>query len=193
VSWRSPWRRRAVVLAVETLRRCLATCRMSESPLLRRLVEDNNRRVRRHLASHPPRTILLILPRCVQRGCCRFDRGDSLQSCRECRECQLGELARLADRLGLEALVAYRSHIAYAMARERRPDLILATACEDRLLKALRSVPEVPALLSPLTGMARQCVDAQFNLDWFTRELHRLPVAPVPGEAARVSGAQAGL
>lgn len=192
MSWRSPWRHRSLVTATELLRRLLRRLGVDETPLLRRLVRANNRRVRRYLAAAPPRSVLLILPRCVQRGCCRVDRSGSLAPCRECRDCPLGDLARLAERHGLEALVAYRSHVAFAMARERRPDLILAAACEDRLLKALRSVPEIPALLSPLTGMARPCVDASVDLAWFARELQRLAAAPPP-EVPRARHASAGL
>ena len=57
------------------------------------------------------------------------------------------------------------------MARREQPGLIIATACEDRLVKALRSVPEIPALLSPLTGMDRMCVGATFNRSWFERQI----------------------
>ena len=179
---------------IALLRHLLALVRIDERPLLRRLVRDNNRRVRRYLRRSPSRSVLLIVPRCVQRGCRRVDRGGSLAPCLTCRECPLGDLARLADRRGLEALVAYRSHIAFAMARERRPDLILAAACEDRLIKALRSVPEIPALLSPLGEMVRPCSNAVLDLDWFARELARLPVAPSPSEEVpRARSARAGL
>jgi hypothetical protein len=71
----------------------------------------------------------------------------------------------------VKALVAFRSHIAYAMARREQPDLILATACEDRLIKALRSVPEIPALLAPLAGMERPCLGAVLDLDWLQKHL----------------------
>jgi len=192
VSWRSPWRHRWAVAGLETARRLLRLLGRDETPLLRAVVADNNRRVHRYLAGRPVRSVLLILPRCVKRGCCEVDRSGTLEPCLDCRRCRLGDLARLARRQGVEALVAYRSHIAFAMARERRPDLILASACEDRLLKALRSVPEIPALLSPLTGMHRRCVDADFDLAWFEGELRSLLGKP-RREEGHVSHAQAGL
>jgi hypothetical protein len=105
-----------------------------------------------------------------------------MAACRECDcdACPLRDVANLTDRFGVNALVAFRSHIAFAMARRERPDLILATACEDRLIKALRSVPEIPALLAPLAGMERPCIGADLDLDWFESQLLR---ARVPATA----------
>ncbi len=71
----------------------------------------------------------------------------------------------------MEALVAFRSHIAFQMAREHEPDLIIATACHDRLVKALRSVPEYPALLAPLPSMEKMCVNANVDLAWLENQL----------------------
>ncbi|MBK7702355.1 MAG: DUF116 domain-containing protein [bacterium] len=129
-AYRSPWRHRAFVLAVTAVRSLLARAGRSDEALIRRLVTDNNRRVARHLAAHGAATVLLILPRCVKRSCCKIDNGGSLSTCLGCDRCDLGELARIADHHRVEALVAFRSQVAFALARERRPDLIIATACE---------------------------------------------------------------
>ncbi len=132
--------------------------------------------------------MLLILPRCVKmKGCCADVKAD-LALCRDCADCQLGGIARLCERYRVRALVAFRSHIAFAMARDEKPDLILATACHDRLIKALRSVPEYPALLVPLAGMERMCVNAGIDLDWFEEQLARVTAA-ADGNAAAVGPA----
>jgi hypothetical protein len=103
------------------------------------------------------------------------DVRESLAECRECFEpCQLAPLARLTRELGIRTLVALRSHIAYDIARRESPDLILATACGDRLIKALRSVPEVPSLLTLLTDMDRMCVNAVTDLEWMATQLRRV-------------------
>jgi len=80
-------------------------------------------------------------------------------------------MAVVCDRHGLPALVAFRSHIAFDLAREHKPDLIIATACHDRMIKALRNVPEVPSLLAPLAGMDRMCINATVDLDWLNEQL----------------------
>ena len=186
MKYRSPWQSRSFLLAVAAVRRLLRPWPGREGRFIESLVAAQNRRVRAHLAGRPARKILLILPRCVKRTDCHHDVRHGLGACRDCRDCQLGDLARLCDRYGVSALVAFRSHIAFAMAREHRPDLIVATACHDRLVKALRSVPEYPALLTPLTGMERMCVNAGVDLDWFERQLVAVAGAP-PAPAAEPS------
>ena len=99
----------------------------------------------------------------------------------------------------LEAIVRIHGyHLLYAengqqgivMARQERPDLIIATACHDRLIKALRSVPEFPALLTPLTGMERMCVNAGIDLAWFEAQLAAV-AAPRPAAAPAADWAAA--
>ena len=174
MSWRTPWRHKSFVTGVALLRRLLRPLGDAESRLIRFLVEAQNSRVLAHLAGHPPRTMLLILPRCVKKRGCRVDLGGEMSACLECRACLLGDMARLTEDYGVRSLVAFRSHIAFAMARRERPDLILATACDDRMIKALRSVPETPALLTPLVETDRPCVDCTFDPAWFEDHLRRI-------------------
>jgi hypothetical protein len=182
MQYRSPWQNRFYVTAVTAVRRGLRLRPRLEQRFIEALVRRQNGRVRRFLAGRRPASVLLILPRCVKKtGCCADVRQD-LGLCRDCSDCQLGAMARLCDAHGVRALVAFRSHIAFAMAREEKPDLIIATACHDRLIKALRSVPEYPALLTPLAGMERMCVNAGIDLAWFAGELQAVAPAPAAGD-----------
>lgn len=192
-AYRSAWQLRPFVFAVALVRLLLRPWGDRENRFIDWLTQHENRRVREYLARRPARTVLLILPRCVRRkGCCPDAQIDLARS-RDCHACPLGDMARLCERFGVRALVAFRSHIAYAMARKERPDLILATACHDRLVKARRSVPEFPALLTPLAGMERMCVNASVDLVWFERQLQAVtapaaPPAEVPAAAAGSAG-----
>lgn len=190
MTYASPWQWSPYRGAVAAIRALLRATGIPETGYVRHLVRDNNRRVRRHMERHGTGTVLLILPRCVKRKCCKLDPAGTLAGCIDCRDCALGGLARVAAAYDVRALVAYRSHIAYEMARREQPGLIIATACEDRLIKALRSVPEIPALLTPLTGMERMCVDADFDAPWFEAQI-ALAVG-APGGERRVSCAQGG-
>lgn len=173
--WTSPWRHPSWVRGVAVARGGLRSGSGTDHDLVHHLVRDQNDRVLAWLDARdaPCRDILLILPRCVKRTCCSVGRDGDLAACRNCRECALGDAARTAERLGVRAIVAFRSHLAYAAARRDRPELIIAAACEDRLVKAMASVPEIPALLSPLRPMDRMCVDAEFDRNWIARMLER--------------------
>ncbi len=171
VTFTSPWQRLGYVRLVAAVRLVLRPWPAAESRFIDRLVDAQNRRVLSHLRDHPPRKVLLIMPRCVKKTGCRAPVQESLSECLDCRRCPLGDVAHLCLEHGIEALVAFRSHIAFALARREQPDLIIASACRDRMVKALRSTPEYPALLTPLTGMRRMCLDAGIDLDWIAAQL----------------------
>jgi len=194
MTYHSAWQIPLFLYAIAMARLLLRPWSDRENRFIEKLTRYENRRVRDHLARHPARTVLLILPRCVRRkGCCPDAQVDLARS-RDCQACPLGDMARLCERYGVRALVAFRSHIAYAMARRERPDLILATACHDRLIKARRSVPEFPALLTPLAGMEKMCVNAGIDLMWFERQLRATTavVGARPDAAGQASGSSSG-
>lgn len=184
MTWTSPWLESGWVRGVAVARGQQRAATGDDRSLIARLVADQNARVETWLEGRdtPCRDVMIILPRCVKRSCCRVGVDGSLEECRACEECDLGKVARLAHRLGVRPLVAFRSHLAFAAARRDRPEVIVAAACEDRLIKALVSVPEVPALLSPLTGMERMCVGADFDLEWVRSMLVRISREENAGE-----------
>ena len=171
LTFQSPWQSPFFVRAVAVTRRLLRPIPHLENKFIAAVTEKQNQRVYRWLRQNPPQKLLLIMPRCVKKSGCPADAQNSLAQCVGCRECPLGDVARLCQLYDIEALVAFRSHIAFDMARRVQPDVIIATACHDRLIKALRSVPEVPALLHPLADMEKMCVGAEVDLGWLEKQL----------------------
>jgi hypothetical protein len=196
MSFRSPWRHRWYARGVALLRSLLRPFGGAEKAFIVALTERQNRRVQAHLAQRPAASVLLIMPRCIKKAGCRADVQSSLQECLSCRQCPLGDVAVTCERHQVEALVAFRSHIAFDMARRHRPDLIIASACHDRLVKAMRSVPEIPALLAPLAGMEKMCVNASVDLQWLDgtlADLRRGDGAPAGATATAAATAPAPL
>ncbi len=185
----SPWQSPLFVRWVALARAVLAGRPGREDRFIDRLVTEQNARVRAFLGGRPARKVLLIMPRCVKMTGCRAPVQESLEECLACRRCPLGDVAHLCRDHGVKALVAFRSHIAFEMARTEQPDLIIASACRDRMVKALRSTPDHPALLAPLTGMRRMCLDAGLDLVWLKQQLEL--VAPLPGARAAAEPATA--
>ncbi len=171
MSFASPWQRSGYVRMVAATRRLLRPFGRAEHDLIAWLARRQNQRVARHLKASPARRILLIMPRCVKKSGCRVDVQQGLDECLTCLGCPLGDVALICQRHQVQALVAFRSHIAFEMARTRKPDVIIASACHDRMVKAWRSVPDVPALLAPLAGMERMCVNATLDLPWLEQQV----------------------
>jgi len=185
-SFRSPWQRPLFVGLVALTRHLLRPFGSLEDRFITRLVQRQNKHVRRYLVDRRPGRVLLILPRCVKRTGCPVDVQQSVTECLTCRQCPVGDVAAACERHGVTALVAFRSHIAFALARREKPDLIIASACPDRMIKALRSVPECPALLCPLSGMERMCVNATVDRNWLESQLDLM--VPIEPAAAAASG-----
>ncbi len=169
--FRSPWQNFFFRNLVKLTRVLLRPFGNKEQQFVEKLAKNQNRRVLKYLQKSPVENLLLIMPRCVKKTGCRADVQSGLSVCLECRECILADVALLCARFRVNALVAFRSHTAFEMARNRQPDLIIATACHDRLIKALRAVPEYPALLTPLPPMEKMCINAGVDLVWLEKHL----------------------
>lgn len=170
-TYKSLWQHKTVGNFVQVLRWLVRPFGNSENRFIEYVVECHNGRVRKFLNGNRPEKVLLIMPRCVQKVGCRSQVQESLDECLVCGRCPLGDVAAVCDQHGLPALVAFRSHIAFDLARTQDPSLIVATACHDRLIKALRNVPEVPSLLAPLAGMDRMCINATVDVAWLDEQL----------------------
>lgn len=186
--FRSPWRSRLFVAGIAAARFCLRPFPGLQERFIEGLARAQNRRVERHLQGGGSARVLLLMPRCVKKTGCRAPVRESLSHCLPCMQCALGDVAALCRDHGVQARVAFRSQEAFALARSQQPDLIIASACHDRIVKALRSTPEYPALLAPLTGMATPCRDAGVDLDWLRAQLRRLDRPPTPGSRAGAAG-----
>ncbi len=175
----SPWRHLLYRRIVAWARSLLRPFGNLEKRFIEQRARRQNRRVLEHLGPAAPRRVLLIMPRCVQKSGCRANVRSGLQECLTCMGCPLGDVAVLCRHHQVNALVALRSHVAFALAREFKPDVIIATACHDRIIKALRSVPEYPALLTPLQSMEKPCVNAGVDLAWLERQLAAVVPRPL--------------
>ncbi len=171
MKFRSPWQWLFFPKIIRAIRKILQPWGNLENRFIEALTRNQNQRVIQHLQKSPAEKLLLILPRCLKQTGCKADVQNGLEECLQCRRCPLGQVAILCHKFQITALVAFRSHIAFEMARTRNPDLIIATACHDRLIKALRAVPDVPALLAPLPPMERMCLNSGVNLPWLEEQL----------------------
>lgn len=123
----------------------------------------NNHRVREVFAARPARRALVLLPHCIQLARCRADIQADLQTCYDCGLCPAGDLLHAVLERGWESRISNRSSKAYREARAYAPDLIVAVACTDRLLKGLARLPEVPSFVLPLDLPHGMCVDTEFR------------------------------
>jgi hypothetical protein len=162
-------RLRAYALWVDrvVLRTVLRAARLvgdKTDPILRSFVQANNAAVRAHYRARKPDNVMVLLPHCVVWTRCPKKVVKDLAACKECDLCQMEEILGIADRASLPVGIAIRSVEAYIQAREMGPDLTIAVACDDRLVKGITRVPEIPAFGLPLHLPEEGCHDNLVDL-----------------------------
>jgi hypothetical protein len=134
-----------------------------EEAWLRSFCEWNNQRVMRAFRGKPKRKAMVLLPHCIQATKCKAPVVNSLQSCLKCGKCVVEDAAQEAAKRNWDVKISPRSRAAYIEARKFHPDIIIAIACTDRLVKGLIKLPEIPSFTIPLDLPHGMCVDTTFD------------------------------
>ena len=123
----------------------------------------NNKRVAQAFGGKMAKRPIVLLPHCIQSIKCKAPVVQNPQACHRCGKCVVDPSVCAAERLGWDLRVSPRSRIAYMDAREKCPDIIIAVACSDRLVKGLTRLPEIPSYVIPLELPHGMCVDTVFD------------------------------
>lgn len=108
-------------------------------------VEVNNELVLAHL-NHgaPPDRVLVLLPHCLQHSECTVKITYRVDNCKRCGKCPIKDLLELAERHRVDLAVATGGTIARRLVVEKRPQLIVAVACERDLTSGIRDTTPLP-------------------------------------------------
>jgi hypothetical protein len=90
--------------------------------------------------------ILILLPHCVQLNSCAFKITSDIKNCRKCGKCVISAFVGLSEKFGFDVYVSTGGTMARMAVAERKPDLILAVACERDLLDGIRDTLAFPVM-----------------------------------------------
>jgi hypothetical protein len=119
-------------------------CGVSKDQVRRSFIEINNQLV---LAQHPRTTadkLLLLMPHCLQFHECQFRITGSTVHCKRCGKCPITGLVGLSEKYGVGLAVATGGTLARRIVVERRPQLIIAVACERDLSSGIQDSYPLP-------------------------------------------------
>jgi hypothetical protein len=134
----------------------------------------NNLKVSRAFKAKKATKALVLLPHCIQATRCKLSIREDIQSCQKCGKCRVADLAIATKQHNWNVCISPRSHLAYKEVRKYNPDLIIAVACPDRLVKGLLRVPEIPSYTIPLELPHGMCVDTTFDFRELSGAVERL-------------------
>lgn len=106
----------------------------------------NNQLVRAKKLRIPAHRVLILLPHCIQLADCEIKITGDVNKCAGCGRCDIEALAALARRCGTGIAVATGGTLARRIIVERRPQLILAVACERDLTSGIRDAYPLPVI-----------------------------------------------
>ncbi|KJR42210.1 DNA-binding protein [Candidatus Magnetoovum chiemensis] len=97
-------------------------------------INFNNSKVKEGIKGKDLRTILILLPFCLQNTTCPHRIVWNVNNCKKCGKCSIGEILKIAKlHQSLNVKVAERSIFAPRFIKEIKPDLTIAVACIDEL------------------------------------------------------------
>lgn len=89
--------------------------------------------------------LLVISPHCLQLASCPHKITHNINNCKRCNQCTIGPLITMSERLGFHFRVATGGTLARKIAKELRPKMVLAIACERDLTSGIQDVYPLPA------------------------------------------------
>jgi len=103
---------------------------------------------------------LVLLPHCIQNGECQHRiTWDKIDNCKKCKKCPVCDFVDIKQKYGVAVAVVSGGTAAREMIRLKKPELIIAVACENDLISGLRQIRRTPviAVLNQITS--RPCRD----------------------------------
>jgi hypothetical protein len=92
----------------------------------------------------PPRSILLLMPHCLQDKDCEVKITHRVENCKRCGKCSIKDLLGLSEKYGVHIAVATGGTIARRIVIDTRPELIIAVACERDLTSGIQDTTPLP-------------------------------------------------
>lgn len=93
-----------------------------------------------------PDRILILLPHCIQLADCEIKVTGSIDKCVLCGRCDIKDLVLLGQRYGIDISVATGGTLARKVIVEKRPQLVLAVACERDLTSGIKDCYPLPVI-----------------------------------------------
>jgi len=119
---------------------------IEEDKIKNSYIQVSNQLVRLQQAQIPPEKILILAPHCLQRVQCPYKITVDVNNCRRCGQCPVGDLVTLSREKGTQLVVATGGTFARKFIKEKRPQAIVAIACERDLTSGIQDVEKIPVI-----------------------------------------------
>jgi hypothetical protein len=91
-------------------------------------------------AKFRPQEVLLVLPHCLQNFKCGIKITADIRNCKDCGLCTVGDIKRMAQDMGIKALIVTGGTAARNIISQEKPKIVIAVACERDLISGIFDV-----------------------------------------------------
>lgn len=119
---------------------------ISKEKVQQSFIEVNNRLVHANFLKRKPERILVLLPHCIQSSKCSYRLTGELINCQRCGACAIDDLLGFSEEFQTEISVATGGTLARRIIVQKRPQAIIAVACERDLTSGIQDSYPLPVL-----------------------------------------------
>lgn len=109
------------------------------------------------------RSILLLVPRCIQNSECRQNIAKDIDLCRRCGRCKVKDILDLGEELKVSAFVATGGSVALSKAEEPWVAVVVAIGCEWELASGILSCTKPVLAINNLRPLG-PCADTDVDM-----------------------------
>lgn len=117
---------------------------LSKKEIRASFIQVNNDMVLAECGRYPAERLLLLMPHCLQSSKCKLRLTYNIYNCKRCGKCPIAGLIELSDRYGIFLSIATGGTLARRIVMQRRPAMIIATACERDLASGIQDTYPLP-------------------------------------------------
>ncbi len=117
---------------------------ISREKISHSFVAINNQLVLAQDLRVPASRLLLLMPHCLQNHNCRVKITGNVENCEGCGKCPIKELLEISHKYDVALAVATGGTIARRIVVQKRPQLIVAVACERDLTSGIQDTYPLP-------------------------------------------------
>jgi uncharacterized protein len=138
---------------------------MGEDRVRRSFIAMNNQLVLAESKKVKPERLLILLPHCLQNHDCGVRITGNIENCKKCGKCKIKDLVELSEKYHMPISVATGGTLARRIVVEKRPDIIIAVACERDLTSGIQD--SYPISVYGILNMRPfgPCYDTDIDLD----------------------------
>jgi len=137
---------------------------LDEERIKNSFIQVSNQLVKTRVYGHNIKRVMILAPHCLQWKYCPHKITIDVNNCRDCGRCPVADLLRIAARHQAELLVVTGGTFARKVIREKRPEAIVAIACERDLTSGIQDISGLPVIGVVNERPEGPCCNTRVNL-----------------------------